>query len=133
MERDTIIVKFIPAEKWYHNAMWELIEDYTSTNEAVNVPAGFKTDGATIPLFFRWIFSPTGRYFGAAIIHDYVLVAEWDWDKANDEFEKEMIALGVKGWRRFFILNAVKVWGWIQTKILQKKEAKLKDINKDIL
>lgn len=121
--RDTIVVKFIPAEKWYKRAKWELMEDYTSVNKETNVPIGFITDGASIPFMFRWIFSPTGRYFGAAIVHDYILVEEWDWPKANDEFEKEMKALGVKRWRRFFILNAVRLWGWIQTKILRKKQA----------
>ena len=121
--RDTIVVKFIPAEKWYKRARWELVEDYTSVNEEINVPSGFITDGASIPFMFRWIFSPTGRYFGAAIVHDYILVQEWDWPKANDQFEKEMKALGIKSWRRFFILNAVRLWGWIQTKILRKKEA----------
>lgn len=130
---DTIIVRFIPAKKWYESAMWELMEEYTSVNKEVNVPVGFKTDGATIPLIFRWIFSPTGRYFGAAIVHDYILVKEWNWDKANDQFEKEMKALGVKRWRRFLIASAVKVWGWVKTKILRKKKAKLHDINKHIL
>ena len=44
MERDTIIVRFIPADKWYHSAMWELMEGYESVNGEVHVPEGFKTD-----------------------------------------------------------------------------------------
>lgn len=123
MERDTIIVKFIPADKWYQRTKWELQEDYTSMNGEINVPTGFVTDGASIPFMFRSIFSPTGRYFGAAIVHDYILVDEWNWPKANDQFKKEMEALGIKKWRMFFILNAVRFWGWLQTKVLRKKEA----------
>jgi len=131
--RDTVVVKFIPPEKWYKRAKWELMEDYTSVNQEVNVPAGFITDGASIPMFFRWIFSPTGKYFGAAIVHDYILVKEWNWQKANDQFDQEMKALGVKKWRRLLILSAVKIWGWIQTKILRKQESVLAKYNKHLL
>ena len=127
--KDTVIVKFIPAEKWTKRAKWEMIEDYISANKEVKVPAGFITDGASIPAGFRWLFSPTGRYFGAAIVHDYILVTEWNWNKANDQFEKEMKALGIKNWRRALIIGAVSVWGWIQTKILRKTESNLNKYN----
>ena len=39
--------------------------------EGGTVPIGFVTDGASIPRSLWWAFSPTGRAFGAAIIHDY--------------------------------------------------------------
>ena len=111
---DTIKVEFIPAKHWYHRAKWKLLEDYTSNNGKVNAPAGFITDGASIPFFARRWFSPTGRYFGAAIVHDYVLVSEGNWKKANEEFDKEMRALAIDSWRRYIILGAVTAWGWIK-------------------
>ena len=116
-----ILVKFIPAEKWWKRASWQLLEDYVSANTEVVVPTGFITDGASIPFMFRWLFSPTGKYFGAAIVHDYILSTEQNWPKANDQFEKEMNALGVITWREDTMLIAVKCYGWFLRNILHKK------------
>jgi len=102
-----IKVQFIAPTHWWKRATWKLLEDYTSHNGAVDVPAGFITDGATIPLLFRWIFSPTGKYFGAAIVHDYLIAVKNDWPRANDELEKEMKALNVGTIRRRLILASV--------------------------
>ena len=38
----------------------------------ISIPQGFITDGASIPRFFWNIFIPTGPYFQAAVIHDYL-------------------------------------------------------------
>lgn len=105
-----IKVKFIQGIEWNKRTKWELLTNYTSDNGEVIVPTGFITDGASVPRIFRGIFSPTGRYFGAAIIHDYIIVKEEDWPKANHQFEQELIALGIVSWRRFFILAGVKAW-----------------------
>jgi len=109
--RDTVIVKFIPATKWYKRAKWELMEVYTSDNTEVNVPIGFITDGASIPAICRIWFSPTGRYFGAAIVHDYIIVTERDWVKANYQFEAELNALGIGKCRKIILTAAVNGWG----------------------
>ncbi len=118
--KDTVVVKFIPAEKWWKRAKWELVEAYTSDNGEINVPKGFITDGASIPMFARMWFSSTGRYFGAAIVHDYIIVTEFDWDKANRQFSVELNALGITKWRKALLLAAVKTWGWFLRNILRK-------------
>jgi len=105
-----IRVKFIPPVRWYMRAKWQLLQPYASHNQAVTVPTGFITDGASIPFFLRWGFSSTGKYFGAAIIHDYVLMTDGGWPKANDEFNKEMKALKVSVFRRRVIIAAVKIY-----------------------
>ena len=105
-----IVVSFIPPRKWYHRAKWRLEKDYLSHNSKVRVPTGFVSDGATIWWALRWLFSPTGRYFGAAIIHDYVIIDEGDWHKANAEFEEEMNALSVASWIKKTMVGAVKLW-----------------------
>jgi len=115
--RDTVVVKFIPAVKWYKRAKWELMEVYTSNNEEVNVPIGFITDGASIPFYARMWFSPTGRYFGAAIVHDYIIVTEHDWAKANYQFKKEIDVLDIKKWRKMLLIASVTSWGWFLQKI----------------
>jgi len=118
--RDTIVVKFIPADRWYRRAKWELQEEYTSITGNVEVPIGFITDGASIPLYAQIIFSPTGRYFGAAIIHDYILSTTQDWDTANDEIEIELIASNIARWRRVLIVGGVRFWARM-LKLLGKK------------
>lgn len=35
------------------------------------VPAGFESDGASVPRPFRWALSPFGMLLEAAIFHDY--------------------------------------------------------------
>ena len=110
-----IIVKFIPADHWWQRSKWELVEEYVSSNKEVTVPKGFITDGASIPFFARGYFSSTGRYFGAAIVHDYVLISERDWDKANGQFEKEMRALAIDSWRRHLMVAGVKTWAWFKS------------------
>jgi len=107
-----VIVKFIPAKHWWNSSKWELVEECISLNEEVTVPIGFITDGASIPLFARTIFSPTGRYFSAAIIHDYIIVNEQNWKKANHQFEAELNRLGIVAWRKDLMLVGVKMWAW---------------------
>ncbi len=48
---------------------FELVEPFTA--DGVTVPAGFKTDGASVPRIFWTFFNPCGELFEAAVIHDY--------------------------------------------------------------
>jgi len=108
----SIKVKFIPAEKWWKRAQWELVEEYISADGEFTVPVGFITDGASIPYFARKVFPPTGKYFGAAILHDWLLQEYKDWDIANAAFKKELIASDIPKWRRVIVHQAVVVRGW---------------------
>lgn len=110
-----IYVRFIPPDKWWHRAKWELLQSYTSDNNNVTAPVGFITDGASIPWFLRWRFSPTGKYFGAAIVHDYILITEEDWKRANKEFAEELKAVGVSAVERALMVFFVGTWGRIKS------------------
>jgi len=112
--RDIIRVEFIPPKSWKDRAIWKLLDEYTSANNEIIVPVGFITDGASIPFFARKYFSPTGKYFGAAIVHDYVILSEQDWDEANYQFDEEIKTLGVGPIRHAVLLTAVKIWGWFK-------------------
>jgi len=116
---DNIIVEFIPGEHWFSRSRWKLVEEYVSNNGEVTVPAGYITDGASIPMFARHWFSPTGRYFGAAIIHDFILSIDNEsskvWNYANDQFDEEMRALHIPSWRRYIIMGAVRSFGAVKT------------------
>lgn len=56
--------------------MWHVSEGfkfYTGNREDdawVNVPAGYLTDGATVPRIFWSLLPPMGRYGAAAVVHD---------------------------------------------------------------
>ena len=112
---DNIIVEFIPGDKWYSRSKWKLLEEYVSQNNEVTVPVGYITDGASIPFFARHWFSPVGRYFGAAIVHDYILHRDENWNYANDQFDKEMRALHIPSWRRYVIMWSVRGYGAVKT------------------
>lgn len=88
---------------------------HSSKHHTIVVPAGFVTDGASIP---RWAWSlvggpMSGRYVWAAVIHDYLYVkhlvkrnvADWIfWDA--------MRVSGVSFWKRRAMHFAVRVGGW---------------------
>lgn len=117
-----IVVSFIPPKKWFQRAKWRVHEDFTSLNGNVKVPKGFVSDGATIPWWARSLFSPTGRYFGAAIIHDYLIEVMNDFPRANVEFEQEMINIGVSAWIRYTLMGVVQSWWFIKAKIHEARK-----------
>ena len=89
---------------------------YDSRIGWLTVPAGFLTDGASIPRIFWSIFSPTGSYFEAALIHDYLYsnVSTWRIDRAMADkiFLYAMGDIGVGWLTRKTIYLAVLLGGW---------------------
>ena len=68
--------------------IYTLMEDLTVTwnGKKLIVPAGFKSDGASVPLFFwRSVFPPgDSRALRAAFAHDYIYRTHpWEWSKAD--------------------------------------------------
>jgi hypothetical protein len=61
----------IPPSEYFDRVRFQLLED-----EVVNghkIPKGFITDGLSLPFFIRTFYSPLGRGFRAAVLHDYLL------------------------------------------------------------
>lgn len=97
----------------------------------VTVPRDFRTDFASIPRPFRNIFSPTGRYGKAAVVHDglyndvhisELLIDEGTGDvyenhyhptrkEADDIFLEAMKVLGVGWWTRTTVYLSVRIGG----------------------
>lgn len=79
------------------------------------VPAGFVTDGASIPRIFWNILSPFGPYFGAAIFHDYGYSKDCEWNLSREEVDelfKELMFNSGIGWlKRETIYRAVRTFG----------------------
>lgn len=77
------------------------------------VPAGFRTDFASIPrLLWPLIGHPAGRYAQAASLHDWLyrnhLVSRAEADRI---FREAMGTLGVPAWKRSLMWAAVRVGG----------------------
>lgn len=62
----------------YKKDLWSLIPGFRyyvgfeNSNEYINVPTGFITDGATIPRVLWWLLPPIGEYSQATTLHDYL-------------------------------------------------------------
>ncbi len=98
-------LEHIPAQKWWQPTMWRLLQDVTF--DICEVPAGFTFDGASIPRVLWWLFSPSGRYMKAALLHDYLIETQTvSRAQSAQMFYKEMEKLGVILWRR-----AAIYWG----------------------
>lgn len=84
------------------------------TGRIYRVPAGFKTDLASIPRPLWSIFPPFGRYSRAAVLHDFhyhrgrngtpVVTRK----EADLLFKQAMHELGVPGWKRWAFYLAVR-------------------------
>lgn len=79
------------------------------------VPAGFKTDLASIPRFFWRILPPFGKYDKAAVVHDFLYqVAPFDFTRkqADDVLFEACGVLGVSRAQCNTIYAGVRVGGW---------------------
>jgi hypothetical protein len=88
---------------------------YFGTSRVI-VHRGFVTDGASIPRIFWNIMAPTGSYFSAAIIHDF-LYSGFNEDvsraKSDKIFREAMKSIGVPLVTREIIYRAVRLFGWM--------------------
>lgn len=83
------------------------------------VPVGFKTDLASIPRFFRRIFSVNDRHREEAVVHDYLYSIQGDFPsvkltrkQCDQIFNDLMKADNISAWKRKPIYLAVRAGGW---------------------
>lgn len=80
----------------------------------ITVPAGYRTDFASIPALFWPLFPPVGRSGKAAVIHDWLCDEEphsVDYLMAADIFNEALVVLGEPNWRRKIMVWTVKLFG----------------------
>lgn len=91
----------------------------------ITVPAGFKTDLASIPRFFWRVLPQVGKYDAAAVVHDYLYrnngVTRLE---ADDVLLEAMGVLNVPAWQRSIIYAGVRVGGWKPWNEYRAKEKK---------
>lgn len=95
------------------------IEDYPS-NKHVRVPAGFLSDGASIPRAFWFWASPIGRHAQAAILHDFLceyltimvdgVPTSISRKEADLIFKESLLVLGVSKFRANVMYGAVSAY-----------------------
>lgn len=100
-------------ESHIHGAYKEVVEAYTY--KGITVPAGFLTDGASIPDWLQHIFDPFDPdYATAAVIHDYLyyrrLVSK---KKADKIFLEIMLKMETPRWKAYIFYYTVRLVGWI--------------------
>lgn len=82
--------------------------------ETIIVPAGFRTDLASIPRLFQNIVPVNGRHRPAAVLHDYLFVVQDRSRAAVDAiFLDAMEAAGVPWAQRWVMYAAVRAGGWL--------------------
>lgn len=79
--------------------------------EEIAVPAGFRTDLASVPRVFWRVFPrDAGGYRAAAVVHDY-LCGTHPWGEAADVFDEAMRDCGAGWLQRQLIVGSVRLWG----------------------
>ena len=115
------VVEIIPArtggriyrlerDLWYYT---DVLKDEEGKGTWICIPAGYESDGASVPRFFWRSFPPSGQYTGAAIIHDALCDREYPCTskEAADIFDEAMIDLGVPWRTRWPMVKAVRWFG----------------------
>ena len=106
-------VQIMPAQRWYMRAKFKILEDWTSP-AGTYLPAGFVSDGVSVPFMFRWLVSPTGPVFYAAVIHDYYIQFK-GWNTANLMFERELNKIAIGTLRKRVLILIVKGWAYVRS------------------
>ena len=96
---------------------WKLAHDFgfwSKRTGIITVPAGFKTDLASVPRIFWSLIPPFGRYDDAAVIHDWIYRTHIHTRATADA----TLLLGMKIKRvpfieRWTIYLAVRAFGWL--------------------
>lgn len=101
-----------PAYRQSGSYSFELVEplEYmTRGMKILRVPAGFRTDLASVPRALWAAFPPHGAHSRAAILHDWLCI-QGDKRYADKVFEEALCSLGVTGWKRRAMVAAVRLY-----------------------
>lgn len=103
--------------QWIDGKNWLLTSPFTFDSavlqRTIAVPAGFKTDFASIPKIFQNIYSPTGPYGKPAVIHDYLYRTAYYATKEQADLVllEAMTDIGINWFTRQTIYQGVRFGG----------------------
>ncbi|MGY1855598.1 DUF1353 domain-containing protein [Modestobacter sp. SYSU DS0290] len=96
---------------------WEVVEPlvYRGRRDVFVVPAGFRTDFASVPRAVVWLFPRFGRFTLAAVLHDWLVTEGLDSRvlgprDADGLFRRVLREVGVPPVRRWLMWTGVR-WG----------------------
>jgi hypothetical protein len=95
------------------NGKWTLLDPFVVRVDDYPwvVPAGYKTDFASVPRVpFAYLLAGNAAH-KAAVLHDYMYSKGYDRKLADDIFYYAMEAEGVPDWRRNLMYAAVRAFG----------------------
>jgi hypothetical protein len=107
--QEPLPVEILLPAHWLGRVRYRLQQD--EVVGGYRMPAGFETDGASVPRLLWWLFPPIGRYLLAALVHDHALEDGHGWSWSNDLFDQTLCAFGIRGWRRVVMVAAVRANG----------------------
>jgi hypothetical protein len=93
---------------------WTLREPFVwdKAGDRIEAPAGTRTDFASTPRCLWWLYSPTGRWGRAAVLHDFMYrTGLRSRAEADAIFLEGMRVLGVPWHRRMVLYLAVRLFG----------------------
>jgi hypothetical protein len=94
-------------ERW-----WRVLADlkYHGKSQDFVVPAGTKTDFASVPRLFTWLVPTSGKYTKAAVLHDYLCqTGAIPRNDADGVFRRALREVGVPNVRRYVMWGAVRL------------------------
>jgi hypothetical protein len=110
-EQDVTFVGGGPVVEELDAKFWRVAEPfvYRGATEEFVVPAGFRTDFASVPRALVWLIPRYGSYTRAAILHDYLLGSDTvSVADADGIFRRSLHELGVSLPRRWMMWAAVR-------------------------
>lgn len=85
-------------------------------DETVEVPTGYLSDGASVPVLIRWLLPAWGIYGQCAVLHDY-LCETWRTNKRfltrkelDNIFFESMVVAKVPKWKQKLITFGVNIY-----------------------
>ena len=101
--------------------LWEVLEPlvYHGNRDTFVVPAGFRTDFASVPRLVVWLIPRFGRYTLAAVLHDWLVTTGLDSGAVSSRdadglFRRVLREQGVPPLRRWLMWAGVR-WGALAT------------------
>lgn len=133
-------LQLIAQSQWWQPAQFKTMHD--KCIQGITVPAGFVTDGASVPRWLpvlgcilliaaHWLyilfvpaiglilalslFPRFGQTFDAALLHDFLLTQNPErWRYANRMFLRQLKTDGIHRWRAYTMFCAVSIYQFIK-------------------
>ena len=102
--------------KPYSKDRFEVVEEFRYG--LIEVPVGFKTNGANIPRVFWSLFPPNSpEYLSAVVLHDYMCakIGVFTYKEADRVFYEAMIDIGVSKWKAKLFYKSCRIYHTVKS------------------